>query len=749
MPISRTKDQLDQLDIYNRILRQENYLIGLVNRETIPMRFQLPGLDGAFIYLPNYYLLNLKLLLFWAPKCPFANYCQLRQEYKFLGGREKLAEELAKQSRIIGLVGLILSPLAFLVQLLMFLFTNAQRLRYEPAQLFGRSWSNYARLYLRHFNELQHEFEMRLRQAYNPAGQYLDCFPSRLLSTIATHVAFTLGGASILLFVASLFRESLIHLTGYLAAMAIGGLIARVCFNLLPTEDMAYFPQAKLLATLARIHYMPDYWKENAHSHVVRSEFAQLFQLRIVGALEEIFSPLLAPLIMLFCVPKCSLEIVDFLRNFSVDLPGVGDVCSFAQLDLPRHGDPEWSPMEESSPESPSSGDEEDEENDDSDDNESHGRGGGRQQLPAVGGKTELSLVHFYHTNPTWNMPENSRVYLTSVRRQAHDDMQRRQQIDLFRGMPLYSSLYGKYPHPSSSSIAVAATGGGDPSALHPRPLDQFCPPSDHSTQHVKNVAHLPTLGNEPLSLGVGSAIAESIMKIPSESTTAGGELSPKRLTTSRPPLHLFGMAQSGLYPGPNQVAGVYQPYTSQMEDRPFQMGDSNYTTQHSFAGSASFGEMISADMDMSTMYLHEMHQRRRNQHRASQPSLTIPHSVSSSFRQRSFTAELFTDEIRYQQPASSGFRFSAAGRVNRLGASVGGGGGIRQPGRRQCEEVVEEEEVDSNSQRTSTTPTNSPAVIAELQSGPSLFGNRTVQPIDEEEVETVRKWPKLPPTNC
>lgn len=39
--------------------------------------------------------------------------------------------------------------------------------------------------------------------------------------------------------------------------------------------------------------------------------------------------------------PKAQ-EIVDFFRNFTVEVVGVGDVCSFAQMDVRRHGNPAW-----------------------------------------------------------------------------------------------------------------------------------------------------------------------------------------------------------------------------------------------------------------------------------------------------------------------------------------------------------------------------------------------------------------------
>ena len=44
---------------------------------------------------------------------------------------------------------------------------------------------------------------------------------------------------------------------------------------------------------------------------------------------------------MLMCkIRHKSLEIVDFFRNFTVEVTGVGDVCSFAQMDVRRHGNP-------------------------------------------------------------------------------------------------------------------------------------------------------------------------------------------------------------------------------------------------------------------------------------------------------------------------------------------------------------------------------------------------------------------------
>ena len=45
---------------------------------------------------------------------------------------------------------------------------------------------------------------------------------------------------------------------------------------------------------------------------------------------------------LIFKIRHKSQDIVDFFRNFTVDVTGVGDVCSFAQMDIRRHAHPQW-----------------------------------------------------------------------------------------------------------------------------------------------------------------------------------------------------------------------------------------------------------------------------------------------------------------------------------------------------------------------------------------------------------------------
>lgn len=101
-------------------------------------------------------------------------------------------------------------------------------------------------------------------------------------------------------------------------------------------------------------------------------------------------SPLLTPFILLFWLRPRASKIVDFLRNFTVEVVGVGDVCSFSQMDTRRHGNPNWLSKTNT-----------------------------KKLFQAKNGKTELSLIHFTHTNPNWKMPNESLAFIDNLRDQA------------------------------------------------------------------------------------------------------------------------------------------------------------------------------------------------------------------------------------------------------------------------------------------------------------------------------------------
>ena len=232
-------------------------------------------------------------------------------------------------------------------------------------------------------------------------------------------------------------------------------------------QNTIYFMDQMMFQILAQVHYMPDTWKMHSNSYAVRDEFVKLFQYKFVYLIEELLSPVFTPFVLLFWLRPRAHRLVDFLRNFTVEVVGVGDVCSFAQMDTRRHGNPTWL-----------------------------SRTANRRVEQARNGKTELSLIHFAHTNPNWKMPVDALAFIEQLRDKAIQEVNEMESSTSSGNMirssthvvatraPLTQTLEaaGAYqqPHISSPSSASSASTSGTGGA----PLRQY-----HSNQQPQNAA--------------------------------------------------------------------------------------------------------------------------------------------------------------------------------------------------------------------------------------------------------------------
>uniref|UniRef100_A0A182PR00 Autophagy-related protein 9 n=1 Tax=Anopheles epiroticus TaxID=199890 RepID=A0A182PR00_9DIPT len=434
--MSINKEQLTELDIYHRILRSKNYLVAMMNKSLLPATTKLPLL-GNVVLMSQALRYNIGLILFWGPWSPFENSWHLREEYKRHSMRTELAAKLSQQIFWVAIANFILSPFIFICQLMYFFFNYADLIKKEPGTLGVRCWSQYGKLYLRHFNELDHELEARLTRAYRPAVKYMNSFSSPLLTVIARNIAFDAGGVASLILLLAIYDEDVFQVQHVLTIFTILGMISVIARSLIPDENMVWCPEQLLRNVLAHVHYLPSAWRGHAHSTIVRDQFELFFQLKIMYILNELFSPLVAPFVLLYELRPKSQQLVDFFRNFTVDVVGVGDVCSFAQMDVRKHGNPDWQiPVvaddKDSESETPLSPDD--------------GAAGPGRRVPPSGpagplgataanqgehGKTELSLVHFTLTNPTWQMPPEAKQFVQGIKRHALHDLNRQ------RGMML------------------------------------------------------------------------------------------------------------------------------------------------------------------------------------------------------------------------------------------------------------------------------------------------------------------------
>lgn len=402
------QEQLTELDIYHRILRFKNYMVAMMNKNLIPAKIMVP-LMGECVFFSRGLRYNIELILFRGPWSPFENNWNIRDEYRRPNRRAELSQKLATQILWVALANLFLCPLIFLWQLMYFFFNYGDLIKREPGTLGVRCWSQYGRLYLRHFNELDHELDARLNRAYRPAVKYMNSFSSPLLAVIGRNLVFICGGMLTVLIVLTIYDEDVVQVEHVLLIMSLLTTIVVISRSFIPEENMIWCPEQLMTAVLAHVHYIPGSWRGLAHTSRVRDQFGQLFQLRAIHLISELISPLVTPFVLLVSFRPRALDVVDFFRNFTVSVDGVGDVCSFAQMDVRKHGNPDWQvtgSQEDKKPNTPPTCP-------------------ANQYNQGEHGKTELSLVHFTMTNPNWKMPNEAREFVHGLRKHALNDLNR------------------------------------------------------------------------------------------------------------------------------------------------------------------------------------------------------------------------------------------------------------------------------------------------------------------------------------
>jgi autophagy-related protein 9 len=225
------------------------------------------------------------------------------------------------------------------------LFANAiQEYQKNPAQLGSREWTPMALWKFREFNELKHFFDRRKIMAYPYADGYLDQFPKDKVGQVAKFVTFVSGGLAGVLGVVSLLDPELFlgfEIDGKTVLFWLGALggLWQIARGLVPADDVVADPEMWLTHVMEYTHYGPKTWENRLHTDEVRQEFSALYKLELVLFLEEVASVILVPWVFMFSLPPCADSVIDFFREFTIHVDGLGHVCSYAMFDFKRGGE--------------------------------------------------------------------------------------------------------------------------------------------------------------------------------------------------------------------------------------------------------------------------------------------------------------------------------------------------------------------------------------------------------------------------
>ncbi|TPX67487.1 hypothetical protein SpCBS45565_g03676 [Spizellomyces sp. 'palustris'] len=382
--------KLDAHNIANRILRKDNYMIALFNKDILDLTVPFLGRRQMLTKIMEWNL-SFCILSF-----AFNEEGRIRKRFIKDTNRSKLVNELKQRFAMMGLVNLICAPFIFFFFIMHFFFRYAQEFHKNPSSLGSRQYSPFARWKFREFNELPHLFERRLNRSYRMATKYMNQFPNQKITILARFIAFITGAFLTVLIIMTMVEEELLHgfeITPNRSVffyIGIFGTVMAVSRGMVPDENEVFEP-ARMLRQ-------------------VRQQFGILFEYKIVLFLQEILSVLFAPLILWYSLPSCAEQIVDFFREFTVHVDSLGYVCSFAVFDFKRHGNLKYGVPTQNQDE----------------------------YYISKEGKMEQSFVNFKINNPDWEPRGDGSQYLNTI---------------LARGNELLQSQYMPDPGNSSSLL--------------------------------------------------------------------------------------------------------------------------------------------------------------------------------------------------------------------------------------------------------------------------------------------------------
>ncbi|KAG2553375.1 hypothetical protein PVAP13_9KG525600 [Panicum virgatum] len=336
---------LSEHDIIMRIMRKENYLIGMVNKGILsfPIRSCVPG-AGPTVRSHQHDRRNHLILpkaLEWT-----LNWCIFQSMFdsKFCVRKEFLTspDVLKKRLIFVGIAMLILSPCLVIFPLVYVILRHAEEIYNHPSTASSRRWSNLSRWIFREYNEVDHFFRHRMNNSAVHSLNYLKQFPTPLVSIVAKFVSFVSGGLAGALIIIGFVGESILegHIFGrnLLWYTIVFGAIAAVSRKVVADELQVIDPEGAMCLAVHQTHYMPKRWRGKESSELVRREYDTLFPYTIIMLLEEMASIFITPYLLIFELPKRVDDILRFISDFTIYVDGVGDVCSLSLFDFKRHG---------------------------------------------------------------------------------------------------------------------------------------------------------------------------------------------------------------------------------------------------------------------------------------------------------------------------------------------------------------------------------------------------------------------------
>lgn len=334
----KAKNRIDAHDVANRIMRKDNYLIAMYNNDIFDFSLPLLPFNTDVLTKTLEWNINLCVIGFAFNDAGF-----IKQSFLKESQRDYMIEELQKRFMLAGFLNILLAPFLVAYFVLLYFFRYFNEYKTSPGSIGARQYTPMAEWKFREYNELYHIFKKRIGLSAVLGNKYIEQFPKEKTNIIMKFTAFIAGSFAAILALLTVFdpdnflnfeitkdRTVIFYIT-------ILGAIWSVCQSSISREYNVFDPEETIVELSNFTHYLPIEWKGKYHTEYVKQEFCELYSLRVLILLKELASMILTPFILWFSLPKSAAKIIDFFRESSIYIDGLGYVCKYAMFDVDKN----------------------------------------------------------------------------------------------------------------------------------------------------------------------------------------------------------------------------------------------------------------------------------------------------------------------------------------------------------------------------------------------------------------------------
>lgn len=345
--VEKLKNKVEFADLHyitNRIMRYDNYLIAMVNRDT-------------FNFNKMRYMTFTKILEWNLHKCIAASLFTddgiLMKNVMFSAHTDDFCEQLTKNFKILGVLNVIFAPFVMTALSVYFIYKYVSEYHKNPKVISIYSFTPLTKWKLRDFNELEHVYSKRFNKAHPIILKYLGQFVNEPVNILFKFLSFLLGSTLIILVTVSFFNSDMIvslfkveqPIIFYVGILS--GLYVFVNNNIYEDTN-AGEPDDTFNELVDILHYVPKEW-ESLNTFQRYYEIKKLFKYNWLNFINEIVSIVYVPYLLYFWLPKQSKNIVNFFKENSVHVDKLDIICSSALFKNIRYkAGPSYSAMIES-----------------------------------------------------------------------------------------------------------------------------------------------------------------------------------------------------------------------------------------------------------------------------------------------------------------------------------------------------------------------------------------------------------------